>query len=264
MNWINTLSPWQWVILAAIPPAILSLYFLKLRRRDVVVPSTMLWKKAIEDLHVNSIWQRLRNNLLLILQLLFMGLLILACLRPGWSGMNRIGERRIYIIDNSASMGAIDSAPTRLEVAKAKVRELIEDTASDDVGMVIAFSDRADVRQGFTSDKRRLIDAVESIQVTSHTTDAREALRAAAGLANPGRTSFEDNKDVQVADAVPATVYLVTDGAIGDLGDADYGKLKIEYVPVGVVDTPNLGIVGFAVERNEEQTDRLEAFARVI
>lgn len=264
MNWINTLSPWQWVILAAIPPAILSLYFLKLRRRDVVVPSTMLWKKAIEDLHVNSIWQRLRNNLLLILQLLFMGLLILACLRPGWSGMNRIGERRIYIIDNSASMGATDSAPMRLEVAKAKVRELIQDTASDDVGMVIAFSDRADVRQGFTSDKRRLIDAVESIQVTSHMTDAREALRAAAGLANPGRTSFEDNKDVQVADAVPATVYLVTDGAIGDLGEAEYGKLKIEYVPVGSVDTPNLGIVGFAVERNEEKTDRLEAFARVI
>lgn len=264
MNWINTLNLWQWMILAAIPPAILSLYFLKLRRRDVVVPSTMLWKKAVEDLHVNSIWQRLRNNLLLILQLLFMGLVILACLRPGWSGMNRIGERRIYIIDNSASMGATDTNPTRLDAAKAKVRELIEDTSSDDVGMLIAFSDRADVRQGFTSDKRRLLDAVESIQVTAHTTDAREALRAAAGLANPGRTSFEDNKDVQVADAVPATVYLVTDGAIGELGEADYGQLKIEYVPVGVVDTPNLGIVGFAVERNEEQPDRLEAFARVI
>jgi hypothetical protein len=264
MNWINTLNPWQWLILAAIPPAILSLYFLKLRRRDVVVPSTMLWKRAVEDLHVNSIWQRLRNNLLLILQLLFMALVILACLRPGWSGMNRVGERRIYIIDNSASMAATDVAPTRLEVAKAKLRELIRDTSGDDVGMVIAFSDRADVRQGFTSDKRRLLDAVESIQPTSHTTDAREALRAAAGLANPGRTSFEDNKDVQVADAVPATAYLVTDGAIGNLGEADYGKLKIEYVPIGAVDTPNLGIVGFAVERNEEQPDRLEAFARVI
>ncbi|MBU6236189.1 MAG: VWA domain-containing protein [Planctomycetes bacterium] len=263
MNWINTLSPWQWLILGAIPPAILSLYFLKLRRRDIVVPSTMLWKRAIEDLHVNSIWQRLRNNLLLILQLLFMALVILACLRPGWSGMNRIGERRIYIIDNSASMGATDADPNRLEIAKAKVRELIEDTSSDDVGMLIAFSDRADVRQGFTSDKRRLLDAVASIQVTSHTTDAREALRAAAGLANPGRVSFEDNKDVQVADAVPATVYLVTDGAIGDLGDADYGQLKIEYLPVGVADTENVGIVGFAVERNEEQPDRLEAFARV-
>ncbi len=78
MNWINTLSwPW-WIVLASIPPAVLSLYFLKLRRRPVEVPSTMLWRKALEDLHVNSIWQRLRNNILLWLQLLFLLLAILA------------------------------------------------------------------------------------------------------------------------------------------------------------------------------------------
>lgn len=264
MSWINTLNPWQWIVLAAIPPAILSLYFLKLKRQEVLVPSTLLWKRTLEDLHVNSIWQRLKNNLLLILQLLFMALLVLAVLRPGWNGMNRVGERRIYIIDNSASMGATDQNPSRLEVAKAKVRELIADTSSDDVGMVIAFSDRADVRQGFTNDSRRLLDAVESIRVTAHATDAREALRAAAGLANPGRTSFEENKDIQVADAVPATVYLLTDGAIGSLGEADYGQLKIEYIPVGVVDTPNLGIVGFALERSEENAEQLETFARVM
>jgi len=264
MNWINTLSPWQWLVLAAIPPAILSLYFLKLRRREILVPSTLLWKRTLEDLHVNSIWQRLRNNLLLILQLLFMLFVILACLRPGWSGMDRVGERRIYIIDNSASMGATDENPSRLDVAKAKVRELIADTSNQDVGMVIAFSDRADVRQGFTNDARRLLDAVDSITVTSHATDAREALRAAAGLANPGRASFEENIDIQVAEAVPATVYLLTDGAIGDLGEADYGKLKIEYVPVGVAGTSNLGIVGFALERNEDQPDRVETFARIL
>ena len=29
---VNMLSPWQWVVLACIPPAILLLYFLKLKR----------------------------------------------------------------------------------------------------------------------------------------------------------------------------------------------------------------------------------------
>ena len=109
MTWINMLTPLQWALLLAVPPAILSLYFLKLKRQEAVVPSTLLWKRAIEDLHVNSIWQKLRKNLLLYLQLLFVGLLILACVRPGWSGMNRVGERRIYIIDHSASMQASDS-----------------------------------------------------------------------------------------------------------------------------------------------------------
>ena len=66
----NMLSWWQWVILAAVPPAIVALYFLKLKRRPLEVPSTYLWHKSIEDLHVNTIWQRLRRNLLLLLQLL--------------------------------------------------------------------------------------------------------------------------------------------------------------------------------------------------
>ena len=66
----NTLAPWQWAILAVIPPAIIALYFLKLKRNPLEVPSTYLWKKSIEDLHVNSLWQRMRKNILLLLQLL--------------------------------------------------------------------------------------------------------------------------------------------------------------------------------------------------
>ena len=57
-------------LLAAVPPAIVLLYFLKLKRQPLEVPSTYLWHKSIEDLHVNSIWQRLRQSLLLLLQLL--------------------------------------------------------------------------------------------------------------------------------------------------------------------------------------------------
>ena len=52
----NMLSWWQWAILAAVPPAIVLLYFLKLKRRPLEVPSTYLWHKSVEDLHVNSIW----------------------------------------------------------------------------------------------------------------------------------------------------------------------------------------------------------------
>ena len=263
MSWISALGPLQWLMILLVPPAVLSLYFLKLKRRELAVPSTLLWRKTLEDVHVNSIWQRLRKNLLLYLQVLFLAFLILACLRPGWSGQNRMGERRIYVIDNSASMQATDVAPSRLDLAKKKVRELLSDTSADDVGMVIAFSDRADVRQGFTKDRNRLFSAVDSIPTTSHGTDVSEALRAAAGLANPGRSSFDNLSDIMVADAIPATVYLLSDGAFGDLGDFDVGKLKIEYIPIGETKTNNLGIVSFAVQRNEDKASKLEAFARI-
>jgi hypothetical protein len=267
MNWINMLGPWQWLLLASIPPAILSLYFLKLKRRECAVPSTMLWRKAIEDLHVNSIWQKLRQNLLLYLQLLFVALLMLACIRPGWSGMNRAGERRIYIIDHSASMQATDETPSRLELAKAHATKLIQDAASDDVAMVIATSDRASVEQGFTNNKSLLLNGVDRIAPTAHTTDIREALRVAAGLANPGRASFEDSVDVQVADAIPATVYILSDGAVGQLDDTELGQLKIEYVPIGQPETQNVAILGFALQRpqnSSESSDKIEAFARIV
>lgn len=267
MNWINMLGPWQWLLLASIPPAILSLYFLKLKRRECAVPSTMLWRKAIEDLHVNSIWQKLRQNLLLYLQLLFVALLMLACIRPGWSGMNRAGERRIYIVDHSASMQATDETPSRLELAKAHATKLIQDAASDDVAMVIASSDRASVEQGFTNNKSLLLNGVDRIEPTAHTTDIREALRVAAGLANPGRASFEDSVDVQVADAIPATVYILSDGAVGQLDDTELGQLKIEYVPIGQPQTQNVAILGFALQRPQntsESSDKIEAFARIV
>ena len=70
MSLLNTLSWWQWALLGAVPSAIVLLYFLKLKRQPLEVPSTYLWSRTVEDLHVNTIWQRLRRNLLLFLQLL--------------------------------------------------------------------------------------------------------------------------------------------------------------------------------------------------
>lgn len=72
MSWISALGPVQWLLILLVPPAVLSLYFLKLKHRELAVPSTLLWRKTLEDVHVNSIWQRLRKNILLYLQLLFL------------------------------------------------------------------------------------------------------------------------------------------------------------------------------------------------
>ena len=88
------LSPWQWALLALVPPAIIALYFLKLKRQPLEVPSTYLWHRTIEDLHVNSLWQRIRTSLLLFLQLLFIAFLILALLRPNWQSTRSIDEPR--------------------------------------------------------------------------------------------------------------------------------------------------------------------------
>ncbi len=75
MNW---LSPLTALYAGAITvPLLLLLYFLKLKRRENVVPSTLLWKRAVQDLQVNAPFQRLRRNILLLLQMLMLlGMLI--------------------------------------------------------------------------------------------------------------------------------------------------------------------------------------------
>src|SRR5262249_20192250 len=159
----NTLAPWQWAILAAVPPAIIALYFLKLKRQPLEVPSTYLWKRSIEDLHVNSLWQRLRQSLLLFLQLLLVGLAMLALVGPGWKGTKLEGERFIFLIDNSASMSAtdVDDAADRLAESKKLAENLIDQMSSGMTAMIISFSDRPQVVQEFTDNRRLLRERLE-------------------------------------------------------------------------------------------------------
>jgi len=264
MDFINSLNLWQWIVMGLIPPAILALYFLKLKRQPLKVPSTYLWSRTIEDLHVNSIWQRLRQNLLLLLQLLLVALLMAACLRPGWRGAQLVGDRFIFLVDTSASMAATDVEPTRLEAAKRQILDLIGQMRSHDAAMVISSSNAARVEQSFTSNRSLLRQKIAQIQPTYRTTDLREALRVAAGRANPGRTSDAENaNDVQVAEAQPATLYLYTDGGFSAVPDFSLGNLTPKYVPLGGASPQNVGIVAFAAERNPEQPDQWQAFARL-
>lgn len=267
MNFLPAVPNLALAALAAVAAGIVLLYFLKLRRQPLTVPSTYLWTRTIEDLHVNSLLQRLRNNLLLFLQLLFVALAALALLRPGWQGSDTEGRRMIFLLDASASMAAaadFDEQESRFERAKRMIREQVEAMSGDDEAMLIAFSDRADILQEFTGERGRLLRALEAARVTSRSTNMLEALRAAAGLANPNRTSQAgDVNDVQVADAVPADLWIYSDGRVGNVTDFNLGNLTPSYQKVGLAGIDNLAITAFSAERILEQPDRAQAFAQV-
>lgn len=261
MSLLNTLVWWQWSLLALVPLGIILLYFLKLKRQPLEVPSTYLWSRTVEELQVNSIWQRLRRNLLLFLQLLLILLIALALLRPGWRGAELSGNRFVFALDNSASMSTRDAQPSRLEAAKRVAVRLVDQMDGGDVGMVIAFSDTAQVMQTFSESRRALRRRIQQIAPTGRPTDIHEALRAASGLANPNYTRLQDEQAVD--EALPATLYLLSDGQFPALPDFSLGNLEPVYLPIGKPGTQNLGIVAFSTERNPERPDQLQAFARV-
>ncbi len=262
MQIVNMLSAWEWGLLAAVPAAIVALYFLKLRREPLEVPSTYLWTRSIEDLRVNSLWQRMRQSSLLFLQLALIAIVAIALLRPYWEGGRLAGGRYIFLIDNSASMSATDVTPNRLEEAKRRAGQLLDEMNSGDTAMVISFSDQAKVEQSYTENVADLRRALESVKPTNRSTSLDEALRLAAGLANPGQ-SATGAQDQTFAPPLPADVYIFSDGRFPDVRGFSLGNLRPKFVSIGMPDAANVGIVAFTTGRNENHPEQLQAFVRL-
>jgi len=258
---LEALSAWQWVVLAAIPLAIVLLYFLKLRRAARTVPSTMLWTRAIEDLRANSIWQRLRIGPLLVLQLLVVGLVGLALVRPGWTSGPLAGRRLILLIDTSASMSATDVPPTRLLDAKRRARNLVAEMQPGDTATVISFSDVAHVEQSFTDNRHQLESSLAAIRSTNRTTSLAEALRVAAGLT--ARTRNAPDADIPRVEDSPAHVFLFSDGAFPAVESGLLANLQLTFVPIGTSEARNIGITALVAQGGAEAQTPLRVFARI-
>lgn len=276
------LSAAQWAVLAGIPTAIIALYFLKLRRKPVKVPSTLLWRKSMEDMHVNSLFQKLRRNLLLFLQLLMVFLVMLAVARPRFGGNVAAGQKYVILLDNSASMSAVDAGGSRLAKAKEEAKKIVESMASTDLAMVISFSDRAKVEASYTGNKSLLRKVIERVEPSERSTSLREALEVAAGLANPSK-QFSEGEGVVASSVSKPKLILLTDGGFPDVSDFSLGNLEPNVVVIGAPPPPyqpregpadapaktesnpsdNLAIIALKAGRNEEKPDEFQVFGRV-
>src|SRR5258708_16713977 len=103
--------------LSALAAPIILLYMLRLRRREVQVSSTLLWQQLVRDREANAPWQRLRRNLLLLLQLLILAALVIALARPFIQVPTVTTGRIALLIDASARMNATRWQRSRFEVA---------------------------------------------------------------------------------------------------------------------------------------------------
>lgn len=259
MTWLpHFLNPFAAAVAGAVViPSLLALYFLKLRRRIMPVPSTLLWRKAVQDLQVNAPFQRLRKNLLLLLQLLLLAALLLALARPILNYSPGAGPRTIILIDRSASMSADDmpGGKTRLEEAKRRARDLVGTLGRNGAAMVIAFDDSAETLAPFTTDVRLLRNVIDSIQPT----DRRSKLEAAYQLAD-AQAAFTAG-DSQAFRQAP-DVYLFSDGRMLDSDKATV-QGNLHYEQVGTPTAGNIAIVSLSARRDYQQPTNVQVFARL-
>jgi hypothetical protein len=253
---MSILAPWYLPLLAAgatVPPLLL-LYFLKLKRRQIPIASTLLWKRAVHDLQVNSPFQKLRNNLLLILQLLVLLAAILAICEPVWSGRRGVEKSIVVLIDQSASMGTKEpDGRTRLAIAREEAHRVIDNMTAAQRAMVIAFGERARVLTPFTEDRIALHRAIDEVEQT----DSRSRLREAMQLAEAHSTPIGEITEISTSQYI-----LLTDGRLPDSDQVRVERGTMEIARVGQ-ETENVGIVGLDVRRNYDRPEQVSVLVRV-
>lgn len=258
------LSPWYIPALAAIltiPPLVI-MYFLRLRRRETPVPTTYLWRKVIEDLQVNQPFQKLRRNLLLLLQLIVLAAAIFALAKPIRKVAMSQDERVVILIDRSASMGVREGRTTRLDQAKEQALGLLRGLRRGQKAMLVSFADTAEVLCPFTTDRGLLTERIRSIQPSDRSTRLDEAVRLAKAYATPMVGPEGDAVRPMVSTEPPGKAVIFSDGAIADAQDISAGRLDLEYVKVGAADR-NIGITAIEARREYANPQQIELFLRV-
>ncbi len=296
MEWLNPMTA---IYAAAVSvPLLLLMYFLRLKRRQQVVSSTLLWRRAVQDLQVNAPFQKIRNSILLLLQLLALLMILLAIAGPVLSLDTSPAKRYVILIDNSASMntreplqdsvavtvggaaGVADSVKvsgnnsgnltvqkiTRFEQARRKAREFIK-----------SLRDKSSFSWQGKSDEAMVIAFNSGSKVMCNFTSDKKQLISAVDAILPGDGGSSLSQAVMVARAyaqpagtennnrtavIPARLILFSDGKISDLDKIVVNPDEIEYHRIGS-SGDNIAVVAMQARRDYVQPQNVEVFAKL-
>lgn len=217
-----------WLALLAIP--ILLLYMLKLRRKQAMVSSTLLWTELLRDRQANAPWQKLKRNLLLLLQLIILAALVFAFARPAIATDAPASGSVIVLLDASASMNATDVSPSRFEAARQVVHDLIAGLSGDSRLTIILVGATPETLISAEADKSLLRRALDSAQPSQGRADWGSAFALVAGAAHESRD---------------LVTLIVSDGGLPESGLPSLPG-ETRYVPIGQ-SSDNLAITALAL-----------------
>lgn len=213
-------------------PVVIAMYLLKLRREEQTVSSTFLWQRMVRDVEANAPWQKLRRNLLLLLQLLVLLALIAAVARPFLFTTGIAGRNLILIVDRSASMAATDANGTRLDAAKNEALRLIDQLPDGGRATVISIGGQMDVPVSASTDRGELRRAVEGLQIRNGGgSDITQALTLASALA---------------AREFDSEIAIISDGQVTLPPDTTL-PARVSFFPVGTQNT-NTALSAFSLQ----------------
>lgn len=247
-----------WFALAL--PLIIIMYLLKKKYDDTTVSSHMLWQLVLKNMEANRPWQKLRNHLLLYLQLLMAAVLVLALMQPYIWASATAKDHVIVVIDQSASMAAQvlpedgndeqladndRASGSRFNLAIEKITASLKTDARGKMVTLIGIGQQANMITVRETDHQLIEAALASMTIHYGRTAYEEALSLAAQLA----------QDEQ------AQVHLYTDGQFTtSLETFTWSSPPIVH-HIGHDQTNNASILQFGVKRDGPASDKVSAVA---
>ena len=237
-----TVSNWWPLALLVLIPVIILLYMLKQKAKEYPFSSSMLWREIYNNIEATKPWEKLKKNLLMILQIVTVLLLIFALMAPYLKRGGRRFDNVILVIDTSASMGIrYNEDRTRLEEAIERACDYV-DTLSETAQVTILTSDQeAGIVKSNVTDKSDLRKALREIQGTDLKGDAGTAVSVVQSMANQWEqyeAVFLTDTPVELGSLEAQVINLYT----------EYQNLSMDYIGYGTeydeAGNPSLTVIG--------------------
>jgi hypothetical protein len=198
---MHFLNPYGLLTLGIIPVLII-IHTLKPKPRQIQVANLFMWQEALKERSSHLSFERLSRNLLLLLQILIVILFALALAKPSWTYLGLKKGDMILVIDTSASMKTRSGSGTRFDQARKKVLELIDQRNQGQKILIVEAGAKAIVKDGFLENSNQARIIVKELQPSDAAVNLEPALYLALSFVDPAKMDV---------------VYLITDGAAGDL-----------------------------------------------
>ena len=177
---------------AALVPLIVVLYLLKLRRQPARVSTLLFWQRVTADHRRRALFQRLRQILSLLLQLLIFGLLLFALARPELAFFRgaEAGLSTVVVLDTRARTRARTGTgnETRFDQARRVATSYLNRASPHQPVALLAAESAPRVVVGLTGEERSLLAGLDELGPTDAGGRIEDAVRLAADLlaAHPG------------------------------------------------------------------------------
>lgn len=230
---MNLVSPERLIwLLAALP--IVVFYVLRTRLKKRVTSTLKFWDQLFEEKRQRSLWQRLRHWLSLLLQLVFLLLVVGAIIDPLWHGQQQRTRQVVLVLDNSASMHAIDArGESRFDRAIRAAQGVVRGIRAGDEIALVTTGSSVRVVVGMTDFAPAVLDALEEVTVTDGPT------RVLEGIETARRLSGDPDK---------RQLIVISDFAFRDAADLSSDE-TVDVIPIGE-EADNVAVTNLSVRRS--------------